>query len=162
MVLAELDSLRAWLESVPEDPFYVDLSEPTESLEHCAVGPQPVEAFFEDFRAVSSDLDVVGLYASGPMFSGWATSRGHFHWAATHRYFFDFSVYAHGDKAVKDFVSGPAWSRADYEKKIERASPTDLGAQRKGAGPVFGRGGLGLFVHGELGRVLCSLTPHRR
>jgi len=124
MVLAELDSLRAWLESVPEDPFYVDLSEPTESLEHCAVGPQPVEAFFEDFRAVSSDLDVVGLYASGPMFSGWATSQGHFHWAATHRYFFDFSVYAHGDKAVKDFVSGPVWSRADYEKKIKRARPS--------------------------------------
>jgi len=124
MVLAELDSLRGWLDSVPEDPFYVDFSEPSESIEQSKVMPVPVELFFEDFRAVSSDLDVVGLYASGPMYSGWATSRGHLHWMATHRYFFDFSVYAQGDKAVKDFVSGPAWSRADYANRIDRSRPS--------------------------------------
>lgn len=124
LVFHELDRLRAWLDSIPEDPFFVEWSDVSESAESSMVLATPVESFYEDFRKISSDLDVVGLYASGPMMSGWATSIGHFHWTATHRYFFDFSVYAVGDKAAKDFVSGPSWDKDSYAGKIARARTT--------------------------------------
>lgn len=124
LVLQELTRLREWLDTIPEDPFFVDWSEVSESVESTTADHVPVESFYEDFHDLSKGLDVVGLYASGPMISGWATSIGHFHWTATHRYFFDFSVYAAGDKAVKDFVGGPSWDKDRYAEKIAQARTT--------------------------------------
>jgi predicted Zn-dependent protease len=123
-VLAELQQVRGWLDCIPDDPFFVDWSQASESIETCEITPLSVADFFDDFQAISLDLDVVGLYANGPRYSGWATSLGHFHWAASQRYFFDFSIYARKDKAVKDFVSGTVWSRRDYEDKVNRARPS--------------------------------------
>jgi hypothetical protein len=122
--LLELHQLRGWLDSIPNDPFFVDWSEVSTSDTSCVVQPASVASFFEDFHSISGDLDVVGLYASGPRYSGWATSLGHSHWAAAQRYFFDFSVYALKDKAVKDFVSGSVWNPSDYKQKIDRARPS--------------------------------------
>jgi predicted Zn-dependent protease len=124
VVLKELTRLREWLDSIPEDPFFVDWSEVSESVESTIAETVPVECFYEDFYRISNGLDVVGLYANGPMISGWATSIGHFHWKPTHRYFFDFSVYAAGDKAVKDFVGGPSWDKDRYAEKIAQARTT--------------------------------------
>lgn len=50
-----------------------------------------------------------------------ATSDGHLHWHRSLRSFFDFSVFALKDKAIKGSWSGQAWSTAEVERKIEDA-----------------------------------------
>lgn len=62
-----------------------------------------------DLTQAASGLDLVGIWASGELSAGLASSLGHRHWHASRSFNLDFSCYLAGDKAVKANLSGQAW-----------------------------------------------------
>lgn len=131
LALAELARLRQWLPDSPEDPFLEPWAEPTVSGHW--LGAQEnmgqssssrrlcLDEAVKDITSMGSGLDLVGLLSMGPLASGMSTSTGHFHLHETQRCFFDFSVYATGDRAIKDTVSGSHWNKEIFKTKLELA-----------------------------------------
>jgi len=121
-----LTRLRQWVNEVPEDPFREPYAPALQtcSMDSCS-GPEghersPVPALeaVEQIMLEAHGLDLVGLYASGPIAQAMATNSGHRHWHQTHQSFFDFAVYADKDKAFKDCCFGRDWNGADFAHKI--------------------------------------------
>ncbi len=75
----------------------------------------------EAIVGAAGDADLVGFFASGPITRGYASSLGHHHWHESASWSLDFSIYAQGDKAVKDTVAGTDWDAAAVVASIEGA-----------------------------------------
>jgi predicted Zn-dependent protease len=117
----QLARLRSWISHVPDDPFMEQWAPPSQSHTDSQMTSAPVAQVVEDLSSSARGLDLVGLYAAGPLASFMATSDGHFHWHRSLRSFFDFSVYAQKDKAIKGSWSGQAWSGGVVDQKIQDA-----------------------------------------
>ena len=117
----QLELLRSWIEHVADDPFMEQWAPPSESQGDEVSAAAPVEQVVEDLSVSAQGLDLVGHYAAGPLAFFMATSDGHLHWHRSLRSFFDFSVFALKDKAIKGSWSGQAWSMAEVGRKIEDA-----------------------------------------
>ena len=117
----QLELLRSWIEHVADDPFMEQWAPPSQSQGDSVSVAAPVEQVVEDLSVSAQGLDLVGLYAAGPLAFFMATSDGHLHWHRSLRSFFDFSVFALKDKAIKGSWSGQVWSTADVGSKIEDA-----------------------------------------
>lgn len=123
-ILDEIRRLRAWLPDSPEDPFLEPWAEPSVSRVVSDTTPPAApdaQQAVEDITSMGAGLDLVGLLSMGPLASAMATSTGHFHWHQTQRCFFDFSVYATGDRAIKDTYSGDHWDAANFAAKLQVA-----------------------------------------
>ena len=71
--------------------------------------------------AAAGDADLVGFYAGGPLACGFASSLGHSMWHEARPWFFDYCVYAGGDKAVKVTFAEPDWRASAVAASIARA-----------------------------------------
>ena len=80
--------------------------------------PQDV---LQDILTLSDGLDLVGIYATGRIARGYFNSVGSDLSHEADRSHFDFSIYAHHDKAVKCSVSGEHWEKSQLEKSINTA-----------------------------------------
>ena len=69
----------------------------------------------------SDGLDLVGIYAQGGISRGFANSFGQRNWFSTHSFNFDWSCYAHDDKAVKSSFAGFEWNQGEFEGKVQEA-----------------------------------------
>lgn len=121
---AMLDQLRNQIEQLPPDPFinYAetptntenisadDIPEATEILSHC----------IEDAKG----LDLVGLWASGELSRGFANSLGQRNWHSSRNFNFDWSIYHHDDKAIKQNIAGVKWEPEYYQQKMAYAKAT--------------------------------------
>ncbi|HSM65592.1 MAG TPA: hypothetical protein VK860_04740, partial [Ilumatobacteraceae bacterium] len=75
-----LAQLRDQRRLVPEDPFLLYNTEPT-STERVEQGDVPApDAALADIRRAGNGRDLVGIYASGDTFSGFANSLGQRNW----------------------------------------------------------------------------------
>jgi predicted Zn-dependent protease len=111
--------LRERLPHVPEDPFLNWSNEPTRSDSRTTEElPQGTEAVAELIEAAKG-LDLVGIWASGEVMSGLASSLGHRRWHESASFNLDFSCYLTGDKAVKACLSGLRWDPAALTEKLE-------------------------------------------
>lgn len=114
-----LGRLRERLPHVPEDP-YLNLSEDPWTSE-TRVGdrlPDPKEAV-AGLIALAQGLDLVGIWASGGITEGLASSLGHRHWNQSRSFNLDWSAYLSGDRAVKAGYAGLSWDPAILAAKIE-------------------------------------------
>ena len=117
-LISELDSLRARLADVAEDP-YLLLPESASSSHRHDPGVLPAAAELIDAVAQSaSGLDFVGFYAGGPVFRAFADSLGSRHWHHVESFQFSWCVYASGDKAVKSSYGGTQWSLAEFARRV--------------------------------------------
>nr|WP_242467443.1 metallopeptidase TldD-related protein [Thiocapsa imhoffii] len=104
-----LAGLRARLAHVPEDP-YLNLSlQPTRSERRASACAPASHSAVETLIAAADGLDLVGIWASGEMADGLASSLGHRHWHESVSFHLDWSLYLEGDKAVKGVYSGFRW-----------------------------------------------------
>ncbi len=71
-----------------------------------------------DLTQAAAGLDLVGIWASGELSTGLASSLGHRHWHASRSFNLDFSCYLTGDKAVKANLSGQAWEPGALMAKL--------------------------------------------
>jgi len=117
-VTAAVQSLRAELAHLPEDPYLLYSTEATRS-ERIDAGALPGAASaIEDVVEAARGTDLVGLLASGPVVRGFASSAGARHWHAVDAFLLDWSLFHSGDKAVKCAWSGSAWDRAELDRRI--------------------------------------------
>ncbi|MDH3755260.1 MAG: metallopeptidase TldD-related protein, partial [Acidimicrobiia bacterium] len=103
---------------VPADPYLLTPDE-VHSTDRRRTGslPEP-EAAVGAIRDVGADCDLVGVYAAGSSFSGFADSRGQRNWFETANFNLDWSFYLRTDKAAQNLYAGVDWSEEALTQKM--------------------------------------------
>ena len=116
-----INSLRTQLADIPEDP-YLLYSTDEASSESIQKGSLPSNAeLIAQITDSAKCKDLVGIYAAGPIYRGFASSLGSRRWHQTETFNWDFSLYLSGDKAVKSRYTGFKWQEQEYLNKIHHA-----------------------------------------
>jgi predicted Zn-dependent protease len=118
-MVALLAQLRDQRRLVADDPFLLYNTEPvsTERIERGTV-PDP-SAALADIRTAGAGRDLVGIYASGDTFTGFASSLGQRNWFQSSTFNFDWSFYLRADKAAKNLYAGFEWDDAAFAGKVD-------------------------------------------
>jgi len=118
---AALAQLRQTLPLLPLDP-YLSLDESawhSHSLQQQAL-PELDEVLALVERE-AGDLDLVGIYAAGPVCRGFASSFGAFGWHQANSFNFDWSLFHANGQAVKANYAGQAWSGEAFSARLRQA-----------------------------------------
>lgn len=121
--LSELvEGLREKLPHLPEDPHLLYATEVHSSEQHgenrLLRSDDAVAAILDAGRG----RDLVGIYAAGGIYAGFANSLGQRNWYATYTFNVDWSLYYQGDKAVKTAYAGFVWDAAAFAHKVAEAA----------------------------------------
>ncbi len=116
---ASLAQLRLTLLSLPADPYLLYNIEPASS-EHISAGSLPTdEAMLAQIISAGDQRDLVGIYASGAIYKGFANSLGQRNWHRVDNFNFDWCLYHAADKAVKNSYTGTHWDAAAFRQKMQ-------------------------------------------
>lgn len=116
-----IDDLRALLPNLPEDPHLLyEQTSRTAELHGEAKLPDARDAV-DAALGQAEGLDLVGIYAGGGIYEGFASSLGQRNWYSSFSFNLDFSCYHHADKAVKSGYAGFEWDNRRFADKIESA-----------------------------------------
>jgi predicted Zn-dependent protease len=119
---AVLRDLRSQLPQVSEDPYLLYCTDGEGTTQ---IGADQLPRSDDALGAIlreAAGKDMVGLYAAGGIFTGFANSLGQRNWSAAHSFMVDWSFYLGGDKAVKANYSGFEWDQAEFERKFQGAA----------------------------------------
>ncbi|OLS61085.1 TldD/PmbA family protein [Pseudomonas putida] len=119
--LAEaLEQLRQTLPLIPPDP-YLQLNEQAWDSQHQQQAPLPDSAeVLARIEAGAGDLDLVGIYAAGPICRGFASSHGAFGWHQANSFNFDWSLFHANGQAVKANYAGQDWDPQELDRRLAR------------------------------------------
>lgn len=122
-----ISAMRAELAHLPADPYLMYATD-VQSTERIEAGrlPTAAEALDTIVAAAEADdtrarADLVGIYASGPVYRGFANSLGARHWHEVESFNFEWSLYHADDKAVKSAYAAMHWDSAELARRIELA-----------------------------------------
>ena len=110
LATALLGRLRDRLPHVPADPYLHFSQEATASNRRVGDDLPPAEAAVAELIGAADGLDVVGIWASGAISAGLASSLGHRHWHESTSFHLDWSAYLRQDKAIKASLGGLLWA----------------------------------------------------
>ncbi len=122
-IAAAIAAMRAELPSVPVDPLLLYATRVASSnRERSGRLPDAEEAVDCVIRAAGGD-DLVGIFASGPVFRGFANSLGQRNWHRVDSFQLDWSIYLSGrqdvkDKAVKSTFASETWNAQEVARRI--------------------------------------------
>ena len=119
-----LRRMREQLPFLPEDPYLQYATVPENTLQRSKNTLPAASDAVTAILDTAQGLDLVGLWSSGEMAHGFANSLGQFNWYCNHSFNFDWSVYQHGDKAVKQNHAGFEWRQKVLDEKIDHARET--------------------------------------
>ena len=110
--------LRDQLSVVPEDPYLLFNDEPS-STSHVTSGNliEPGEVV-DTVRTATDGHDMVGIYAAGRQYSGFANSLGQRNWHESSTFNLDWSLYLERDKAAKQMYAGFDWETEALQRKV--------------------------------------------
>lgn len=121
-VAQTLDGLRAQLPHLPVDPYLLYASDVRSSVQQGAnTLPDSRDAVAAILDA-GRDRDLVGFYAAGAIYTGFANSLGQRNWFVSHSFNCDWSLYFQADKAVKSAYAGFAWDPVEFAHKVDLAA----------------------------------------
>jgi predicted Zn-dependent protease len=116
-----VEQLRSDLRDLPEDPYLLYSTE-VQNSEHQGKATLPDTAqVLDEIIAAARGLDMVGLYAGGPIYKGFANSLGQRNWHRVDNFNFEWCLYHSADKAVKSSYAGSLWESAAFESKMQFA-----------------------------------------
>lgn len=111
--------LRGQRALVPDDPYLAFNTEPASSE---SVGQRtlldPADALGR-IRAAAGGEDLVGIYAAGDTFSGFANSLGQRNWHQSATFNLDWSFHLRADKAAKNLYAGFTWDDDAFDRRID-------------------------------------------
>lgn len=120
-----IGAMRAELAHLPADPYLLYATDAQDS-ERIETGRLPTaeEALDTIVAAAAADdtragADLVGIYASGPVYRGFASSLGARHWHQVESFNFEWSLYHAADKAVKSAYAAMHWDSAELGRRID-------------------------------------------
>lgn len=118
-LLTTLKTLRHQLDFLPEDPYLAFSTEVNQSeYHHDSKGISSHEAV-EQILQLADGTDLVGIFANGSQYSGFANSMGQRNWHSTKNFNFDWSCYHTADKAIKARYAGFDWQQDILLAKLE-------------------------------------------
>ena len=120
-VAAAVAGLRATLPDLGDDPHLALATEIVNSRDVRGEPLPPAEEIIEAVLNAADGLDLVGLYAGGPVYRGFANAMGQRNWHEATCYNLNWSLYHRTDKAVKSALSGLAWSTPSLVAKMDEA-----------------------------------------
>jgi len=119
-----LNKLREQRELLPEDPYLVFAEEINSTEYHhdnaCIDSHEAVEQVVR----VAGNMDLVGLFANGIQYAGFANSMGQRNWHSSANFNLDWSCYlanedGNSDKAVKSSYAGFGWQPERLAAKMD-------------------------------------------
>lgn len=120
-IAAVLGRLREQRREVPDDPHLIVNTEPSSSHQ---VGENTLPPTADAVAAItgkSGGQDLVGIYASGTVATGFANSLGQRNWYESSTFDFDWTRYLQADKAVKSAYAGFSWDDTVFDRKLIEA-----------------------------------------
>lgn len=114
-----VDELRERLPYLPEDPYLLYATEVHNSETRGDNRLPAAEDAIAALLRAGEGRDLVGIYASGGTYAGFANSFGQRNWFSSYSFNADWSFYHEKDKAVKTAYAGFAWDAAAFEHKVE-------------------------------------------
>ena len=115
----QLPQLREQIKQLPEDDYLHYNTHPV-NTDIDPENPLPEsEQAIEHLMNKANGLDLVGIYASGPLYQGFANSLGQRNWQTSHQFSLDWSCYLQQDKAVKSQYAGSQWVSSKLDEKFE-------------------------------------------
>ena len=121
LVRATLARLRDVLTQLPEDPWLLISETPDSTSSERRGVLAPAEAVAQQVAASANGFDLVGIYAAGAIYRGFANSFGQRNWHEIDSFNFDWSLHLDADKAVKTGYAGFDWEQAAFESKLDAA-----------------------------------------
>ena len=120
-IRAVVAGLRGTLPELADDPLLL-LPADVKSTRAVRGGPlPPSEQIISDVLSAAHGTDLVGIYAGGPIWRGFANSEGQRNWHETTTFNLEWSLYYRADKAVKSGCAGFAWDGAALDRKMSDA-----------------------------------------
>lgn len=113
-----LQRLRAVLPTLVDDPYLRLNREAWRSETAAGEAVQHSEAAIAQIVEASAGLDLVGFYAAGPQYQGFASSWGAFGWHAASSFNFEFSLFHENGQAVKSIYAGEQWDAQAFARKL--------------------------------------------
>jgi predicted Zn-dependent protease len=113
-----LARLRERLAHVPVDPYLHFSRESSTGQREVGADLPPAEAVVAALIEAAAGLDLVGIWASGTIHAGLASSLGHRHWHSATSFHLDWSAYLQGDKAVKASWGGLRWESERLAEQV--------------------------------------------
>jgi predicted Zn-dependent protease len=121
MAKAALARLRDAVLELPEDPWLLINEVPRSTASERRGTLAPAEEVVAQVTRVARGRDLVGFYAAGTLYRGFANSLGQRNWHEVDSFNFDWSIYLEEDKAVKTGYAGFHWEPQRFESKVEAA-----------------------------------------
>ncbi len=114
-----LKKLREQRELLPEDPYLVFADEINNTEYHHDNETINSQEAVEQVVQAAGDMDLVGLFANGIQYAGFANSMGQRNWHSSANFNFDWSCYLSKDKAVKSNYAGFDWQPERLAEKLD-------------------------------------------
>ncbi len=120
-----LKKLREQRELLPEDPYLVFAEEINNTEYHHDNKTINSQDAVEQIVQAAGDMDLVGLFANGTQYAGFANSMGQRNWHSSANFNFDWSCYlakdmaGRSDRAVKSNYAGFDWQTDRLVAKME-------------------------------------------
>lgn len=114
-------SLRLVLSDVVDDPLLLFPAEVRSSRSLREAALPASEALIDGILRAADGLDLVGFYAAGPVWRGFANSEGQRNWHATTTFNLQWSLYHGADKAAKSAYAGFTWDDAQFATRMQAA-----------------------------------------
>jgi len=152
-----LATLRDSLAGLPADPLFLVNEEPRSTSTERRGRLAPAEAVVERAVGEAKGRDMVGFYAGGTLYRGFANSLGQRNWHEVDSFNFDWSLYLRGDRAVKTSYAGFEWDAAAFAGKMAGAAEQvgQLAPPRRPLEPGDYRAYLAPAALNELMGLLC-------
>ncbi|QXG41591.1 TldD/PmbA family protein [Pseudomonas viridiflava] len=116
-----LQQLRETLPLLSKDPYLLPNTQPWQS-NNVQENPLPDSGqVVETISELAQGLDLVGFYASGPLYRGFASSWGALGWHQANSFNFDWSLFHENGQAVKANYAGHDWDNEAFTRRFEQA-----------------------------------------
>jgi len=117
-----LERLRDALGDLPKDPWLLVNEKPQSTNTERQGSVVPAQEVVEQTLRFAKGRDLVGFYAGGTIYRGFANSLGQRNWHEVDSFDFDWSLYRQGDQAVKTSYAGFGWNPAEFAAKMQHAA----------------------------------------
>jgi predicted Zn-dependent protease len=117
-----LGRLRDALKDLPADPWLLINEKPQSSSTERHGTVLPAQEVVEQALRCAKGRDLVGFYAGGTIYRGFANSLGQRNWHEVDSFNFDWSIYRQADQAVKTSYAGFGWSPVEFAARMQRAA----------------------------------------
>jgi predicted Zn-dependent protease len=119
---AAIGQLREVLGELPEDPFLLINETPRSTSSERRGRLASADEVTGEIIGRARGRDLVGIYAAGTVYRGFANSLGQRNWHEIDSFNFDWSLYLEADRAVKGTYAALAWDGKTFASRLDEAA----------------------------------------